>query len=142
MKKNTQKKKTRWKEYLCSYWALCFPCIKCTVYALLKKTKRVSILNEAYYFKLCLGFEFIRYLRTKEVQLNTLYNTILRIARNFLETRENIKILTHPFYHINLVWFSWEWSKKKNSKSPTQKKWVFQNRQFSNFFIKNSQIGP
>ena len=32
----------------------------------------------------------------------TLYNTILRIARNFLETRENIKILTHPFYHINL----------------------------------------
>ena len=32
----------------------------------------------------------------------TLYNAILRIARNFLETRENIKILTHPFYHINL----------------------------------------
>ena len=43
----------------------------------------------------------------------TLYNAILRIARNFLETRENIKILTHPFYHINLGWFSWEWSKKK-----------------------------
>ena len=34
--------------------------------------------------------------------LHTLYNTILRIARNFLETRENIKISTHPFYHINL----------------------------------------
>ena len=32
----------------------------------------------------------------------TLYNAILRIARNFLETRENIKISTHPFYHINL----------------------------------------
>ena len=32
----------------------------------------------------------------------TLYNTILRIAKNFLETRENIKISTHPFYHINL----------------------------------------
>ena len=32
----------------------------------------------------------------------TLYNAILHIARNFLETRENIKILTHPFYHINL----------------------------------------
>ena len=29
----------------------------------------------------------------------TLYNAILRIARNFLETRENIKISTHPFYH-------------------------------------------
>ena len=42
---------------------------------------------------------------------STLYNAILRIARNFLETRENIKISTHPFYHINLGWFSWEWSK-------------------------------
>ena len=36
-------------------------------------------------------------------QTNTLYNAILRIARNFLETRENIKISTHPFYHINLA---------------------------------------
>ena len=36
------------------------------------------------------------------VQPYTLYNAILRIARNFLETRKNIKILTHPFYHINL----------------------------------------
>ena len=44
---------------------------------------------------------------------HTLYNAILRIARNFLETSENIKISTHPFYHINLDWFSWEWSKKK-----------------------------
>jgi hypothetical protein len=33
---------------------------------------------------------------------STLYNVILRIARNFLETWENIKISTHPFYHINL----------------------------------------
>ena len=32
--------------------------------------------------------------------LHTLYNIILRIARNFLETRENIKIESHPFYHI------------------------------------------
>ena len=32
----------------------------------------------------------------------TLYNEILRIARNFLETREDIKISTHSFYHINL----------------------------------------
>ena len=44
---------------------------------------------------------------------HTLYNTILRTARNFLETRENVKISTRPFYHINLGWFSWEWSKKK-----------------------------
>ena len=47
------------------------------------------------------------------VPIHTLYNAILRIARNFLETRENIKISTHPFYHTNLDWFSWEWSKKK-----------------------------
>ena len=31
-----------------------------------------------------------------------LYNVILRIARNFLETRENSKISTHPVYHTNL----------------------------------------
>ena len=42
----------------------------------------------------------------------TLYNAILRLARNFLETKENIKISTHPFYHVNLDWFSWEWSIK------------------------------
>ena len=34
--------------------------------------------------------------------LSTLYNVILRTARNFLETRENVKIWTHPFYHTNL----------------------------------------
>ena len=45
--------------------------------------------------------------------VHTLYNVILRIARNFLETRENVKISTHPFYHTNLDWFSWEWSKRK-----------------------------
>ena len=38
----------------------------------------------------------------RETKGTTLYNAILRIARNFLETRENIKISTHPFYHINL----------------------------------------
>ena len=37
-----------------------------------------------------------------QVFRTTLYIAILRIARNFLETRENIKISTHPFYHINL----------------------------------------
>ena len=32
----------------------------------------------------------------------TLHNVILCIGRNLLETRENIKISTHPFYSINL----------------------------------------
>ena len=46
-------------------------------------------------------------------KIHTLYNAILRTARIFLETRKNIKISTHLFYHINLGRFSWEWSKKK-----------------------------
>ena len=29
-----------------------------------------------------------------------IYNGILRIERNFLETKENIKIESHPFYYI------------------------------------------
>ena len=33
---------------------------------------------------------------------HTLYNVILRIGRSLLETRENIIILTRPFYHIDL----------------------------------------
>ena len=53
--------------------------------------------------------------------VSTLYNAILRIARNFLETRENIKISTHPFYHINLDWFSWKWSKKKFEMTDSKK---------------------
>ncbi len=40
--------------------------------------------------------------RENKSPLPTLDNVILRIARNFLETRENVKILTHPFYHTNL----------------------------------------
>ena len=75
--------------------------------------------------------------------VHTLYNAILRIARNFLETRENIKISAHPFYHINLDWFSWEWSKKKKIKKKKiqngrfSKMAIFQNRQFSKFFREN-----
>ena len=77
----------------------------------------------------------------------TLYIVILRIARNFLETRENIKLSTHPFYHMNLDWFSFEWSKKKQKKAKKykmadSKNWDFQNRQFSKIFAKISQIGP
>ena len=47
------------------------------------------------------------------INLLTLYNVLLRTARNLLETRKNVKISTHPFYHTNLDWFSWEWSNKK-----------------------------
>ncbi len=79
----------------------------------------------------------------------TLYNVILRIARNFLETRENIKISTHPFYHINLDWFSWEWSKKnkKNLKKIIQngrfkKTEFFKIANSQKNFVKISQIGP
>ena len=58
-----------------------------------------------------------------------LYNIILCIARNLLETRENIKIESHPFYPINLGWFSWGWSKKKF--------FLKKFRQFSIFFRQN-----
>ena len=38
----------------------------------------------------------------------TLYNTILRIARNLLETREDIPwVESHSFYHIICDRFSW-----------------------------------
>ena len=62
--------------------------------------------------------------------VHTLYNVILHISRNFLETRENFKISIHPFYHTNLVRFSWEWSKKKNEEKNLG--WeIFQNRRLS-----------
>ena len=70
----------------------------------------------------------------------SLYNIILRISRNLLETRENIKISTHPFYHTNLDWFSWEWTRKKNqekhSKSPTQKNWNILKSPILDFFFR------
>ena len=82
---------------------------------------------------------------------NTLYNDILRIARNLVETRENIKIESHPFHHIICDWFLLGWSKKKIffwkkkiqngrfSKSPFFK---LANSQSQNFFVKISWIGP
>ena len=80
--------------------------------------------------------------------IHTLYNAILRIARNFLETKENIKISTHPFYHVNLDWFSWEWSKKKKknlkkeSKMAVFQKWpFFKIANSQKIFAKISQIG-
>ena len=78
----------------------------------------------------------------------TLYNAILRIARNFLETRENIKISTHKFYHINLGWFSWDWSKiffffeKKIQNGRLKKSSFFKIANSQNFSAKISQIRP
>ena len=54
---------------------------------------------------------------TESELIHTLYNVILRIARNFLETRENVKILTH-------------FLKKKIQNGRFFKIAVFQNRQF------------
>ena len=73
----------------------------------------------------------IKYHITHTPLHHTLYNVMLRIARNFLESRENIKIFTHPLYHVNLGWFSWEWSKfffffsKKKFKMANSKNWDF-----------------
>ena len=70
------------------------------------------------------------------LNLGTLYNKLLRIARNLLETRENIKIESRSFYHIICGWFSWG-SSKKNPKWPIFKIAVFQNCQFSKIFCEN-----
>ena len=80
----------------------------------------------------------------------TLYNVLLRIARKLLETRENIKILTHPVYHTNLDRFSWEWSKKKKNFFEEKKfkmadfsKWpFFKIANSRKNFAKISLIGP
>ena len=72
---------------------------------------------------------------------NTLYNVILRIARNLLETRENIKIKSHPFYHIIWDWFSWGWS-KKNQNGGLKKTEIFNSPNSQYFFSKISWIGP
>ena len=62
----------------------------------------------------------------------TLYNDILRIAINLLETRENIKIESHSFYHIICDLFSWGSCKKKIFFEKKNPKWlIFQNRHFS-----------
>ena len=79
----------------------------------------------------------------KRDKTSTLYNVILRIARNLLETRENIKIESHSFYHLICDKFSWGSSKKiiffwkKNPKWPFFK--IVNSR---NLFVKISWIGP
>ena len=50
--------------------------------------------------------------RARADWLLTLYNAILRIARNLLETKENIKILTDPFYPVNWTDFHGDEAKK------------------------------
>ena len=62
-----------------------------------KKNEAVRQANMYYFVEAAIAL-LVRY----TLEAYTLYNAILRIARNFLETRENIKISTHPFYHINL----------------------------------------
>ena len=78
---------------------------------------------------------------SNHMQVHTMYNELLRIARNLLETRENIKIESRSFYHIICCWFSWGLSNffflKKNPKWPIFKMGVFQNRKFSIFFCEN-----
>ena len=69
------------------------------------------------------------------MNLHTLYNVILRIAWNFLETRENFDPSILP-YKFGLILMGMKQKvqkkvQKKNSKWPTQKNDVFQNRQFS-----------
>ena len=75
-------------------------------------------------------------------QVGTLYNDILRIARNLLETRENTKIESHPFYHIIYDWFSWGSSKKKFKMANFSKWPFFKIANSQNLFVKISWIGP
>ena len=91
----------------------------------------------------------MEHLRSLKTNVHCIFNVILRIARNLLKTSENIKISTHPFYHTNLDWFSWEWSKKKKKiwrkkfKMADFSKWPFfkiANSQKN--FVKISWIGP
>ena len=53
------------------------------------------------------------------LNLGTLYNKLLRIARNLLETRENIKIESRSFYHIICDWFSWGSSQRFEKRNRT-----------------------
>ena len=77
---------------------------------------------------------------------HTLYNVILRIAMNFLETRVMIKISIHPCCPRNFDWFSWGWSKKKKFEKKNWK-WRLKKIEFFNslnsqyFFVKILQIG-
>ena len=74
---------------------------------------------------------------------STLYKELLRIARNLLETRENIKIESCSFYHIIFGWFSWGSSQKKIFFEKKNPKWpIFKIANSQNFFVKISWMGP
>ena len=54
---------------------------------------------------------------------STLYNDILCIVRNLVETRENIKIESHPFHHnLWLIFFGMKQKKKFSENSLFLKK--------------------
>ena len=63
--------------------------------------------------KPCPHYDFFTWLLPKILQCyifalnSTLYNVILLISRNLLETRENIKIESHSSYHIICDGFPW-----------------------------------
>ena len=74
----------------------------------------------------------------------------MELCLQYADTRNYFSnSVTHPFYHTNLDWFSWEWSKKKfffwrkKFKMADFSKWPFFKIANSwNFFAKISQIGP
>ena len=66
------------------------------------------------------------------------YIVLLRMARNLLETRENIKVRSQPFYHIICDWFSWG-SRKKILQKEIR---FFKIANSQNLFVKISWIGP
>ena len=78
--------------------------------------------------------------RNMNVQIQSyytaLYNAILRIARNFLETRENIKISTHPYlpYKFGLIFMGMKQKKNFFSKRKYSK-WAFFESAILNFFF-------
>ena len=94
-----------------------------------------------------IGYPLIKLPKISHSLKYTLYNTILRIARNLLETRENIKIESHSFYHIICDRFSWGSSKKKSKMANFQngrfsKQLFFKIANSRNVFAKILQIGP
>ena len=88
-----------------------------------------------------------KYMKIQAFAIHTLYNEILRKARNLLQIRENIIIESHPFYHLICYWFSWGWSKKsfflkKNIKMANSKKMSFSKSPILKNFVKLLWIGP
>ena len=69
----------------------------------------------------------------------TLYNVILSIARNFLETRENIKISTLPYKFGQILKGM---KQKKNQNGRLKKTEIFKIANSQSFFAKITQMGP